>query len=177
MELILGAVAGSPEVLPKSGGPVQVSFKASTTAGMAQLTATYTIPPQYPYHFANPPNPLQPRQQQLEKSAVSTVIRRYLKDMVLERQNGESVEFVCVDLAVSLLAGGVPLTESVCFAVGSGHQLATKLKLHRAAQGMTQAALADVLGLSRSTISRAERGHGVLDATLEQLAGWVREVS
>jgi len=178
MRLELGKVSASPDILEPAGGAVHVELAASVDSGRGELTATYTIPTRFPYVFAHPPDPRKRREQRLAAQRVSAVSRQYGKDLELVREaGGGPVELVCLDLSVQLTSGGTAVTDGTCLTVGPGRTLGAALKAHRDAADVSQMELADAVGLSRSTVSRAERGHGVSEATLARIAGWVREES
>jgi DNA-binding XRE family transcriptional regulator len=174
-------VTANPPSLPAPGGTTVVTFQAQTDQGASQLEADYSLAPGVPYKLAGSTH-MPPR-------AVSAIPQNFSQSLTLQRTGGGFVPFVQIDVEVSEVGSGETFPRSCNVTIAAPQAAAAgavattaaaspigdRLRAFREANDLTQEDVAGQLGISRSHISRIERGGSHSDDVHRKLRELLKE--
>lgn len=114
VDLIVNA---NPSSLPAAGGPVVVTFQASTDQGASTLQASYSLSPGAPFTLVGPTS--------LPPTPVSPIPADFDMGLTLQSTGG-AAPFVTIHLAVREVGGGPVFARSCNVTLGPAAKAAAK---------------------------------------------------
>jgi predicted XRE-type DNA-binding protein len=180
-------VTPNPPALPAAGGPLMVTFQASTDQGSSRLEADYGLDAGVPYQLTGPVR--------MPAASVSAIPADFSQALTLQAAGGFApnvrINVTVRDLSTGdtfarscrvtleappAMAAPPPAAFEPAAAPREAAPLGERLQALRQTRDLTQQEVADQVGISRRQVSRVEHGQPHSEAIHDRLEKFLKEV-